>query len=134
MIGIILSNETIFDIGGVYNSQNNRIWVINHAEIDTTDEIRRQLEFSQNISIWFAVNSKRVSHVFISEKGIVNHKRFSKEVLPNILKFRNNMFKNDGRFQSDNAKSHIHGKSLEWYSQSCSLFINKDSLQPNILD
>ena len=31
---ILFSEEELFDIDGIYNSQNDRIWAINCAEVD----------------------------------------------------------------------------------------------------
>ena len=31
---ISFSHEKLFDIGGIYNSQNDRIWAVNRSEAD----------------------------------------------------------------------------------------------------
>ena len=34
MMKILFSDEKLFDIDGICNSQNDRIWVVNRAEVD----------------------------------------------------------------------------------------------------
>ena len=36
---ILFSDEKLFDIDGVYNSQNDRIWAVNPSTTDTKDGI-----------------------------------------------------------------------------------------------
>ena len=40
MMNTLFSEEKMFDIGGVYNSQNDRIWVVNRAATDAKGGIR----------------------------------------------------------------------------------------------
>ena len=37
---ILFSDEKLFDIDRIYNSQNDRIWVVDRAEADIKDGIR----------------------------------------------------------------------------------------------
>ncbi|CAF4821128.1 unnamed protein product, partial [Rotaria sp. Silwood2] len=39
---ILFSDEKMFDIDGVYNSQNDRIWAVNRSEADTKGGIRQK--------------------------------------------------------------------------------------------
>ena len=58
---ILFSNEKMFDIDGIYNSQNDRIWAVNHSAANTKDGIRQKLKFLQKVMIWLGVCSKGVS-------------------------------------------------------------------------
>ena len=42
---ILFSDEKMFDIDGVYNSQNERIWTANHMEADAKDGIKRRRKY-----------------------------------------------------------------------------------------
>ena len=48
---ILFSDEKMFDIDGVYNSQNERIWAVDRAEADTRGGIRQNVNFRKRL--WF---------------------------------------------------------------------------------
>ena len=62
----------MFDIDGVDNSQNDRVWTVNRLEIDT----------------------KGVSPSVIFENDTVDHNPYIKEALPDPVKYGNDMFGN----------------------------------------
>ncbi|CAM4848320.1 unnamed protein product [Rotaria magnacalcarata] len=103
----------MFDIDGIYNSQNDRIWAVNRLAADTNGGIRQKRKFPQKVMVWLAVCSKGVSPLVIFEDETVDHDRYIKEVLPVTLKFGHDTFGADWTFQQDGAKSHIHAKSQE---------------------
>ena len=123
---ILFSDERMFDIDGVYNSQNDRIWAVNRVDADIRGGIRQKRKSLQKVMVWLGVCSKGVSPLMIFEKGTVNHHRYIREVLPVALKFGNDMFGNDWTFQQDGAKPHIHGNSQGWCANNFPAFINKD--------
>ena len=43
---ILLSDGKMFDIDGIHNSQNDRIWAINRSAADTKDGLRQKLNVS----------------------------------------------------------------------------------------
>ena len=117
----------MFDIDGIYNSQNDRIWAVNRSAADTKGGIRQKRKFPQKVMVWLGVCSKSVSPPFsVFEDGTMDHDRYMKEVLPVALKFGNDTFGIDWTFQQDSAKSHIHAKSQEWCVKHFSCFIDKD--------
>jgi inhibitor of nuclear factor kappa-B kinase subunit alpha len=125
---ILFFDEKMFDIDGVYNSQNDRIWAVNRSEADTKDGIQ------QKVMVWLGVFSKGVSPLVIFENGTVDHDRYIKEVLPVALKYGNAMFGNDWTFQQDGVKPHIHAKTQEWCGNKFPSFIDKDHWPPNSPD
>ncbi|CAF1928957.1 unnamed protein product [Rotaria magnacalcarata] len=96
----------MFDIDGVYNSQNDRIWAVDRSEADIKGGTRQKRKFPQKIMVWLGVCSKGVSPLVIFENGTVDHDQYIKEVLPIALKFGNDMFGNDWTFQQDGARPH----------------------------
>ena len=44
-MNILFSDEKMFDINGVYNLHNDRIWAVNRAAIDAKGGIRRKHKF-----------------------------------------------------------------------------------------
>jgi transposase len=131
---ILFSDEKMFDIDGVYNSQNDRIWAVNRSEADIKGGTRQKRKFPQKVMVWLGICSKGVSPLVIFENGTVDHDRYIKEVLPVALKFGNDMFGNDWTFQQDGAKSHTHAKSQEWCAKHFPSFIDKDHWPPNSPD
>ena len=66
MMNILFSDEKIFDIHGVDNSHNDRIWAANRAAADAKGSIRRKRKFPQKVMVWLGVCSKDVSPLLIS--------------------------------------------------------------------
>ena len=131
---ILFSDEKMFDIDGVYNSQNERIWAVDRAEANTRGGIRQRRKFPQKVMVWLAVCSKGVSPLVIFEKGTVDHDRYIKEVLPIALKYGSKVFGNDWTFQQDGATPHTHEKSQAWCAERFPSFIAKDRWPPNSPD
>jgi len=131
---ILFSDEKMFDIDGVYNSQNDRIWAVNRSEADIKGGIRQKRKFPQKVMVWLGVCSKGVSPLVIFENGTVDHERYIKELLPVALKFGNDTFGNDWTFQQDGANPHTHAKSQEWCARHFPSFIDKDHWPPNSPD
>ena len=52
---ILFSDEKIFDIDGVCNAHNNRIWAVDHDEADEKAGRKQKRKFSQKVMIWFVV-------------------------------------------------------------------------------
>ena len=131
---ILFSDEKMFDIDGVYNSQNDRIWAVSRSEADINGGARQKRKFSQKVMVWLEVCSKGVSPLVIFENGTVDHERYMKEVLPVALKFGNDTFGNEWTFQQDGARPHTHVNSQEWCTKHFPSFIDKDHWPPNSPD
>ncbi|CAF4679155.1 unnamed protein product [Rotaria socialis] len=112
-MNILFSDEKMFDIDGVYNSQNDRIWAPNRSEADINGGIRQKRKFPHKL--WFGLE-------------------YIKEVLPIALKFGNDTFGNDWTFQQDGAKPHTHAKSQEWCAEHFPSFIGANDWPPNSPD
>ena len=55
---ILFSDEKLFDIDGIYNSQNDRIWTFRRVEADKRDGVKQKRKFPQEVMVWLAVCSK----------------------------------------------------------------------------
>ena len=95
MMKILFSDEKLFDIDGIYNSQNDRIWSVNRAEADIKSGIRQIRKFQQKVMVWLEACSKRLSPLVIFENGTVDHNRYINEMLSTALKYENSIFGND---------------------------------------
>ena len=79
---ILFSDEKIFDIDGVCNAHNNRMWAVDRNEADEKGGKKQKRKFSQKVMIWLGVCSKGVRPLVILDKGTIDHDRYIKEVLP----------------------------------------------------
>ena len=127
----LFSDEKIFDMDGVYNSHNDRIWAVNRAATDAENGIRRKRKFPQKVIVWLGACSKGVSPLVNFESDTLDHDRYIKEVLPVTLKYGNDMCEDDWTFQQDGAKPHTHEKSQECCAKSFPSFIGKGHWPPN---
>ena len=48
---ILFSDEKMFDIDGIYNSQNDRIWVVNRSATDTKGGLRQKQMFAEKVIV-----------------------------------------------------------------------------------
>ena len=69
---ILLSNE-MFDIDGIYNSQNDRIWAVNRSAADAKGGLRQKRKFSQKVMVWLGFCSEGVSALVIFENETMDH-------------------------------------------------------------
>ena len=128
---ILFSDEKMFDIDGVYKSQNERIWAANRMEADAKGGIKRRRKYSQKVMVWLAVCSQGVSTLIIFEDGTLNHVRYINEVLLVALQYGNRVFGNHWKFQQDGWRPHIHAKMQQWCAESFPAFIDKDRWPAN---
>ena len=98
----------MFDLNGLYNAQNDRIWSTNRNEADKDGGIKQKQKFPQKVMVWLSACSKGVTPLVILDKDTVNHDWYIKKVLPVALKYGNEMFGDDWTFQQDRTTSHTH--------------------------
>ncbi|CAF3930185.1 unnamed protein product [Rotaria sp. Silwood2] len=131
---ILFSDEKMFDIDGVYNTQNDRIWAVNRDEANQKGGVHQKKKFPEKVMVWLGVCSKGVSPLVIFEQGTVDHDRYIKEVLPVALKYGNHVFGNDWAFQQNGARPHTHRLTQQWCHDNFPAFIDKDHWPPNSPD
>ena len=131
---ILFSDEKMFDIDGIYNVQNDRIWAVDRAEADVKGGRMRKRKFPQKVIVWLGVCSKGVSPLVIFEKGSVDHSRYIAEVLPIALAYGNKVFGNNWTFQQDGAMPHTHARTQQWCRDNFPAFIEKNRWPPNSPD
>jgi len=105
---ILFSDEKMFDIDGIYNSQNQRIWAASRAEANERGGIKMKQKFSKKVMVWLGVCSKGVTPLVIFDQGSVDHAEYIQNVLPIALKYGTKTFGEHWIFQQDGAKPHVH--------------------------
>ncbi|CAF1548959.1 unnamed protein product [Didymodactylos carnosus] len=131
---ILFSDEKMFDIDGVYNAQNDRVWAVDRAEADKKDDTKQKRRFPQKVMVWLGVCSKGVTPLVILDKGTVKHASYIQEVLPVALKYGNQVFGDEWVFQQDEARPHTHGLTQQWCKDNFPAFIDKNHSSPNSPD
>ncbi|CAF2128168.1 unnamed protein product [Rotaria magnacalcarata] len=106
------TNEKIFDLDGMFTSQNQCIWAVSRDEAD----------------------EKEVTPLVIFDPGTVDHVEYIQKVLPVALKYGNKTFGKHWTFQQDGAKPHIHHLTQTWCQDNFPSFIAKDHWLPNSPD
>ena len=95
---IFLSDEKFFNINGVYNSQNDRVWAIGRDDADKNGDIRQRQRFPQEIVVRLAAFSKVVTPLVIFDQGTVDHTVYIEKVVPIASKYGNQVFGSDWIF------------------------------------
>ena len=131
---ILFSDEKMFDIDGVYNAQNDRVWAVNRSEADKNGGKKQKRKFPQKVMVWLGVCSKGVTPLVILDKGTINHERYIEEVLPVALKYGNKVFGDDWTYQQDGATSHTHKLTQQWCEDKFSSFLDQYHWPPNSPD
>ena len=109
----MFSDEKIFDIDGVCNALNNRMWAVNRDEAEEKGWRKQKRKFSQKVMIWLGVCSKAVRPLVILDKCTIDHDRYIKKVLPVAIKYGNKIFDDDWTCQQDNATPHMQNLTQE---------------------
>jgi hypothetical protein len=105
---ILFSDEKMFDLDGMYNAQNDRVWAVNRTEADK--KRWRQAKAKVSSKSYGLVRSMFKRLDAIGDFGQRDSK--SREVYQGSL--ANKVFGNDWTFQQDGAKPHTHHLSQEW--------------------
>ena len=66
---ILFSDEKVFDLDGMYNSQNQRIWASSRDEADEKGGIEEKQKFPEKVMVWLGVCSKGVTPLVIFDRG-----------------------------------------------------------------
>ena len=48
---ILFSDEKMFDLDGMYNAQNDRLWAVNREEADKRGGVQQKRKFAQKVMV-----------------------------------------------------------------------------------
>ncbi|CAF2089292.1 unnamed protein product, partial [Rotaria magnacalcarata] len=100
----LFSDEKYFDLNGIYNNQNDRIWAISREEANKRGTIYETTKFPVKVMVWFGVCSERLSVPMLFEDGSMDAQRYIDEVLPIALECGNEMLGEHWTYQQDGAR------------------------------
>jgi inhibitor of nuclear factor kappa-B kinase subunit alpha len=130
----LFTDEKYFDLDGIYNAQNDRIWAVSREEADKRGGIHQKTKFPVKVMVWLGVCAKGLTVPVILEEGTMDAERYISDVLPIALKSGNKMLGNNWTYQQDGARPHTHNLSQKWCADHFPDFISKDRWPPNSPD
>ncbi|CAF2979203.1 unnamed protein product [Rotaria sp. Silwood2] len=122
----LFTDEKHFDLDGVYNIQNDRVWAVSREEADKQGGIHQKTKFPTKVMVWLEVCGEGLTVMVITEDGTMNAERCMNDVLPIALKSSYKMMGNNWTFQQDGARPHTHHLSQKWCADRFPEFIPKD--------
>ena len=84
---ILFSDEKMFDLDGMYNAQNDRIWTVNREEADKRGGVQQTRKFPQKVMVWLGACSKGLTPLIILDEGTMDHRLYIDQILPVALKY-----------------------------------------------
>ncbi|CAM4816947.1 unnamed protein product [Rotaria magnacalcarata] len=130
----LFSDEKYFDLNGVYNNQNDRIWAISREEADKRGAIYETTKFPVKVMVWLGVCSEGLSVPVIFEGGSMDAQRYIDKVLSIALECGNEMLGEHWTYQQDGARPHIHYRIQKCCIDHFPSFTSKDRWPPNSPD
>ena len=92
----LLSDEKFFDLDGVYNSQNNRVWAVSREEDDEKGGLHEKTKFPEKVMVWLGVCGEDLTSPVILEDGTMDAERYIEEILRVALNYGDKMLGNIG--------------------------------------
>ena len=65
ILRILFSDEKMFNLDGMYNAQNDRIWAVNREEAYKRGDVQQTRNFPQKVMVWLGACSKGLTPVII---------------------------------------------------------------------
>ena len=100
--------QKLFDLDGVYNVQNDRIWATNRQEADAKGATKKKHKFPTRVMVWLGVCREGFTTPVILDNETLNHEKYIKHVLPVVLQCGNKIIGSNWTYQQDGARAHTH--------------------------
>ena len=122
------SDEKMFDLDGMYNVQNDRIWAVNREEADKRGGVQQKRKFPQKVMVWLGACSKILTPLIILDEGTMDHRRYIDEILPVALKYGNEGFGDNWTFDRGWCQAIYACLNSRMVPDECSIFHRQRSL------
>jgi hypothetical protein len=109
-----VSDEKMFDLDGMCNAENDRIWAVSGPEADERSGLKQKWNSPKKVMVWLGACSKGLTPLVILDKRTVDHKRYIRDVLSVHVKYENDVFGGDWIFQQESATSHTQALIQQW--------------------
>ncbi|CAM4789569.1 unnamed protein product [Rotaria magnacalcarata] len=131
---ILFSDEKRFDLDGMYNRQNERIYAATRDEADEKGAVHRKTKFPTGVMVWLGVCYEGITRPVIIENGTIDTNQYIADILPVALKDGKQMLGNEFIFQQDGATPHTAKETQQWCKIHFFDFWSKDRWPPNSPD
>ncbi|CAF3169579.1 unnamed protein product [Rotaria sp. Silwood2] len=130
----LFRDEKFFDLDGIYNSQNDRVWAASREEADRKGGFREKTKYPEKVMVWLGACAAGLTTPVILENGTMDAGVYINEVLPIALECGDKMLGSDWTYQQDGARPHTHHLTQEWCAKHFPDFIPKKRWPPNSPD
>ena len=93
---------------GMYNVQNERIWVASRQEADAKGGIKNKHKFPTKVMVCLGAFREGLTTPVILDNGTLNREKYIEYVLLVVLKCGNEMMGSDWPYQQDGSTAHTH--------------------------
>ncbi len=111
---ILFTDEKYFELGGIFNRQNDRIYAPCRREADEHGGIRPTAKFSKRLMVWLNASKNGLTVPLIFEPGAtLTHKNYIEVVLPHAKAEDQRLLDDDFIYQQDYVWDAI-GHNMHW--------------------
>ncbi|CAF3610702.1 unnamed protein product, partial [Rotaria socialis] len=80
----------VFDLDGIYNSQNDRVWATSREEADGKGGFREKTKYPKKVMVWLGTCADGLRTPVKLENGTMDAEVYINEVLPIALECGDN--------------------------------------------
>ena len=131
---MLFSDEKIFNVDGIFNSKNDRIWAPTREQADSKGGLYQKSKFTTKVMVWMAASSKGGITVHVIKEATLKHTGYLRQCLPRARALGRKEFGRRWWFQQDNATPHTHKKCQAWCREKLPKFFDKARWPPNSPD
>ncbi|CAF3122126.1 unnamed protein product, partial [Rotaria socialis] len=86
----LFTGEKVFDLDGIYNSQNDRVWATSREEADRKGGFREKTKYPKKVMVWLGTCADGLRTPVKLENGTMDAEVYINEVLPIALECGDN--------------------------------------------
>lgn len=132
---ILFTDEKYFELGGIFNRQNDRVYAPLRQEADEHGGIRPTPKFPKRLMVWLGASKNGLTVPLIFKPGeTLTHQNYIEVVLPHAKTEGLRLIGDDFIYQQDKATPHTHKDSLSWIKNNFPRFIDQNRWPSNSPD
>ncbi|CAM4820023.1 unnamed protein product [Rotaria magnacalcarata] len=132
---ILFTDEKYFELGGIFNRQNDRVYTPSRYYADEHKGTKPTAKFPKKLMVWLAASKNGLSLPIIFEPGeTLTHENYIEIVLPHALSEGQRLLGDNFIYRQDNATPHKHKDLIAWIKKNFPRFIDEKKWPPNSPD
>jgi len=116
----------MFDLEGMYNTQNDRVWAINRQEADKKGGVKKKHQSLTKMMVWLGACREGLTPLIILDNGTLKHEHYIRKVLRMPAKCGNTMMGEKWMFQQDGANPYRDHHTQQWCANNMPAFVPYD--------